>query len=42
MLSHSIIKLNHMEIHCVDVERIQEAWYMGQGLDLVNAVTNIA
>jgi len=30
MLSHSVIKLNHMEIHCDDVEWIQEARYMGQ------------
>jgi len=42
MLSRSVVKLNHLEIHCVDVERIQEACYMGQGLDPVNAVTNIA
>jgi hypothetical protein len=41
MLSHSVIKLNHREIHCVDVERIQEARYMGQGLDPVSAVTDI-
>jgi hypothetical protein len=41
MLSHSVIKLNHMEMHCDDVEWIQEARYMGQGLDPANAVTNI-
>jgi hypothetical protein len=41
MLSHSVIKLNHMEIHCDDMEWIQVARYMGQGLHPVTVVTNI-
>jgi hypothetical protein len=41
MLSHSAIKLNHTEMHCDDVEWIQEARYMGQGLDPVNTITEI-
>jgi hypothetical protein len=38
---YSVIKVNRVEIHCDDVEWIEEARYMGQGLDPVTVVTNI-